>query len=508
MSVKTHNELLQSYNISQDLSLLRDEITNVCNEKEDLVFICNKEEVGVSFGSAISIFPLLKEVLRGFSSDFFTMKDAKIYVSLDNSVDPDMLKKLFQCFSQNKEFLMSHRILQEVKDLLLMFGSNLKHFNVVKVKSADDGPDRGSMEGDTNDEPSEQEQRKSVQNFLDDLAARPVVKKTNKGIAVTQPATNYKDLTSDKVKSEEKQVAKSGQLKRVGGGIKRKKNIHEAVENIAKKRITDAGKPSRDEKQVEDQVTVSEETPKILAPKDDVNKANKMKLEIRRSLPHLQITTVEGGTPPQVAEVASPAPMFSPLKEVEVDSAQKGGVDVKCPEAGCVLQSSYKTRMDFLQHLVQVHYTELFNSRYPFTKDQSCPLCPANKTKKTISKDKQNWVKHILTHETLLDLFSEELKTLINSIPKRQRTNTKKLVTSVPDSVTLDETPAESAPTAVESLPKPLPDSSQESAVLTDSTEAVMMEKTIVPLEPQNVFGKPLATSTLNSKFSVYVDRV
>ena len=503
MSVTTHNELLQSYNFSQDLCRLKDEITSVCNEREDLVFICNKEQVGVSFGTVISIFPLLKEVLRGFSSDFFTLKNAKIYVSLDNSVDPDMLKNLFKCFSENKEFLMSHRILQEVKDLLLMFGSNLKHFNVVKVKSADDGLGRGSKEGDTNDEPSEQDQRKTVQNFLDDLAARPVVKKPNKGTPVAQPTANYKDLTSHKVKPEEKQVAKPGQLKRVGGGTKRKKNIHEAVENIAKKRIMEAGKPSNDEKQVEDQVTISEETPKISAPKDDVKKANRMKLEIRRSLPHLQITTVGGVTPPELAEVASPAPVFSPLKEVEVDSAQKAGVDVKCPEAGCMSQSSYKTRMDFLQHLVQVHYTELFTSRYPFTKDQACPLCPANKTKKTISKDKQNWVKHILTHETLLEIFPEELKTLINSIPKRQRTNTKKLVTSGPDSVTLDETPAESAQTAVESLAKPPPDS-QESGVLTDSTEAVMMEKTFGPMEPLNVIGKPLATSTLNSKFNLY----
>ena len=88
-----------------------------------------------------------------------------------------------------------------------------------------------------------------------------------------------------------------------------------------------------------------------------------------------------------------------------------------------------------------------------------------------------------------------------------QRTNTKKLVTTGPDSVTLDETPAESAQTAVESLQKPPPDS-QESGVLTDSTEAVMMEKTFGPMEPLNVFGKPLATSTLNSKFSLYAERL
>ena len=546
LSTQTHNELFKSYNFSRDLSWIRDKC-NSSDEEQDLVFVCNQEKVSVNFCSAITIFPHLQDVFKSFSSDFFTTRDAKIFVSLDDSVDPDIFRRLIQSFCHDEEFIMSTSVLDKVKDLLMMFGANLKHFKVVEMerKSDRDVDSKESVSPDTitNGETSQLEKRENVNKFFDNLSKRPVVKKrkmTKKtAVGPIQPL-EVKDETPAEARNKEQEQAVGSVLKvheqsnnsKKTGGTKRKKNILEAVENItaAKKRALEDKESVKDtenhEKQKKSKVSgrVSDDTPRVSA--DEGNKGSSVKYEIQKLLPQLSIIPLGEKSTPEIEEVSVPAaaPPATPelVKDVEADQAQKAAGDMECPEDGCNFRTSCKTRTDVLHHLVQAHYSDLINTHYPFVKDQSCTLCPSNKTRKTISKDKQSWMKHILTHEALLELFSPELRKFLVSIPKRLRanTNTKKISLPASESITLDETPADRTgtdsdntnlsfieDTVLASTASSLTDlhqgSFQESEDLTDSTEAAMEEKAMSSLGPQELPGKPLATSTYDweSKF-------
>ena len=118
-----------------------------------------------------------------------------------------------------------------------------------------------------------------------------------------------------------------------------------------------------------------------------------------------------------------------------------------------------------------------------------------------------------------LDL-SHEAWAGVDIVGVRANTNTKKISLPASESITLDETPADRTgtdsdntnlsfieDTVLASTASSLTDlhqgSFQESEDLTDSTEAAMEEKAMSSLGPQELPGKPLATSTYDweSKF-------
>ena len=526
MNSPAHNEIFQSFKFSQDFSWMKDQ--QVFHDEEDLVFLCSKTEVGVGVCTAFAMFPHLQEVFKGFSSNFFNRKGEKIYVTLD-SVDPEILKHLIHCFSRNKEFTMSLSVLSQVKDLLKMFGSNLNNFNIVKLKAK-------TQEGEATREEETAASTEATPPLIGGNDQKPLALPPSSGkskttaAAINQPApseTEEKSTEQVKVKSstieieakeklplaatESKAGKKKGSLQR----NKRKINILEAVENIAAKRrarepnttsqigATTEVRAEDSEKCHEAEVAVKN------SHSGEDSKKSQVKEDIGKILPHLKVT-------PLVPK-ASSGDAESEGSKVEVEG------EVKCQEYACRTRTPFRTRSDFLHHLVSVHYPSLINTSYPFIKDQPCPLCPSEKVKKSISVSKHIWQKHLMTHEALLDLFRPELRSLILSLPKRQRGNTKKIALAVPEeSVTLDETPADDTETdatvttsdTTTSFIQPSsqedfsarslssqPASSQERQ---DSTEAGMEEKLIVSLSSQELLN-PLATSTRvwESKFVV-----
>ena len=536
MFSQSHNEIFQSYKFSQDFSWLKDR--QDFNDEEDLVFLCNDKKVGVGVCTAFAMFPHLREILRGFSSNYFSRKDEKIFVTLDNSVDPDTLKHLIQCFSENREFTMSLSSLAQVRDLLKMFGSNLNNFDIVRLETkTQEGEANKEKESAASTEPTPQLSEGNDPGCLALAVSTGESKPAETEETEEKTAEDQVVNVEMEIKAEEKLPsaskaetnAKAGKRK---GGTKRKKNILEAVENIAAKRRAKEPKQSNHiEATSEVRTEESEKEPESEVPvknpdaeEEEESQRSQVKKDIKKILPHLTIT-------PLATKATSDDPQSETRKEVESGAVKVEG-DIKCPEEGCSPGTSFKTRTDFLHHLVPSHYSGLINTSYPWVKDQPCPLCPSNKTKKSISVSKQSWQKHLLTHEALLELFRPELKSFILSLPKRVRGNTKKLVLSAPEeSVTLDETPADESLTLAESETltnntiitinttnttssfietssqedlrvrmevsdetASLPTSSQEPQ---DFTEAVMEEKSLGSVVgSQDFFLNPLATST------------
>jgi len=96
------------------------------------------------------------------------------------------------------------------------------------------------------------------------------------------------------------------------------------------------------------------------------------------------------------------------------DEKKDASGGLKCPMADCKSSLSFSLRSEILQHLSYVHYaTELLNG-YPFSKGNPCPIC---ETKGSTSK--KNHLIHIgVKHDVVLDLIPEELKSVLQALPK------------------------------------------------------------------------------------------
>merc|ERR1719481_611924 len=96
-------------------------------------------------------------------------------------------------------------------------------------------------------------------------------------------------------------------------------------------------------------------------------------------------------------------------------SKEESTAVLKCPITGCKLNQSFGTRSEILIHLSWSHYAKEILNIHPFAKGAACSLCDNGK----VVSVKKNHVLHIgVKHELVFELLPEELKSILQALPK------------------------------------------------------------------------------------------
>ena len=374
---------------------------------DKIVFLCGEQKIEIRMKIIQMLSPVVRKLLGEelCSHSHARTEGQKYFISLDAEIDPEAVERIFNT-RVDEDVRMSQHQLQQFKTFVQMLQISSRWFSL---------QDPSIIVSHSTSKEEEEEVRFKSSNYQkgkdEEIRSEEIVTlaETEQTSADSSPHT---DTVSEVVKYESQSCEENNVVKTKKDNIKAKMNSGSRKFGTKRKNINDAI----------DNITAKKRRAKALESDTGLENAKK---ETEGGDVVENVVQIEAKD--DVKESSSPSVQDIDKPDAPAPSPCKVSLPVQCPEEECFVK--FSSRPEFLQHMATLHLQVTLLEAYPYVKNKECSVCLSKESKKKFSaKTKNAWIIHILTHDEILDCFPPIVRETAASLPKRVRSNTKKMM--------------------------------------------------------------------------------